>query len=113
VARPLAAELLGDDLEQAFNQAMVRILVRARDEVNFKAVPLLRMVTEIGGLRTARHLIRNPISDAFTNLWERGRLDLTAEALALQPEFRSLFAEDELNVARRRVGEATPHHPRD
>ncbi|SCG67761.1 AAA domain-containing protein [Micromonospora coxensis] len=91
-------------LERAFHQAMVRILVRARDEANCNPTLLLRMVTEMGGLAAARRLLHNPVvSDGFTALWERGRVDLTVEALALQPEFHSLFTEEELTVASSRV----------
>ncbi|GGR73265.1 hypothetical protein GCM10010169_16600 [Micromonospora fulviviridis] len=91
-------------LERAFHQAMVRILVRARDEANYNPTLLLRMITEMGGLAAARRLLRNPVvSDGFTALWERGRVDLTVEALALQPEFQSLFTEEELTVASSRV----------
>ncbi|MET8310928.1 AAA domain-containing protein [Micromonospora sp. NPDC005173] len=97
-------------LERAFHQAMVRILVRARDEANYHPTLLLRMVTEKGGPAAARQLLRNPVvSDGFTALWERGRVDLTAEALALQPEFQSLFTEEELAVASSRVEEACSH----
>ncbi|MFI5485651.1 AAA domain-containing protein [Micromonospora echinaurantiaca] len=97
-------------LERAFHQAMVRILVRARDEANYNPTLLLRMVTETGGLAAARQLLRNPVvSEGFTALWERGRVDLTVEALALQPEFQSLFSEDELTVASSRVEEASSH----
>ncbi|PWU59464.1 DNA helicase [Micromonospora globispora] len=95
-------------LERAFHQAMLRILVRARDEANYKPTLLLRMITDKGGLAATRQLLRNPvISDGFTALWERGRVDLTAEALALQPEFQSLFTEEELAVASSRVKEAS------
>ncbi|MFU8870412.1 AAA domain-containing protein [Micromonospora sp. SL4-19] len=95
-------------LERAFHQAMVRILVRARDEANYNPTLLLRMVTEMGGLAAARQLLRNPVvSDGFTALWERNRVDLTVEALALQPEFHSLFTEEELTVASSRVEEAS------
>ncbi|ASW54751.1 AAA domain-containing protein [Plantactinospora sp. KBS50] len=95
-------------LERAFHQAMVRIYERARDEANYHPTLLLRMITEKGGLATARQLLRNSaVSDGFTALWERGRVDLTAEALALQPEFKPLFTEDELAVATTRVVEVS------
>ncbi|SCL53627.1 Part of AAA domain-containing protein [Micromonospora citrea] len=91
-------------LERAFHQAMVRILVRARDEANYNPTLLLRMVTEMGGLVAARRLLHNPVvSDGFTALWERGRVDLTVEALVLQAEFHPLFTEGELTVASCRV----------
>jgi hypothetical protein len=42
-------------------------------------------------------------SDGFAELWERGRLDLTVEALVAEPKFSELFSENEIAVARRRL----------
>jgi hypothetical protein len=45
------------------------------------------------------------VSEGFTALWERGRLDLSVEALVLAEEFDDLFPEDEPDVARDRLAE--------
>jgi len=45
-----------------------------------------------GSLGTARRLLAsNEVSAGFATLYERGRLDLTVEALVIQPKFASLF----------------------
>ena len=36
------------------------------------------------------------MSDGFTELWQRGRLDLPVEALVMQPKWASLFSGIEL-----------------
>lgn len=62
------------------------------------------MIAEYGGLATARKLLHSPsVSDGFAALWERGRLDLTVEALVSRPECAGLFTEDELGIARHRL----------
>ncbi|MBQ1074706.1 AAA family ATPase [Micromonospora sp. C31] len=97
-------------LEAAFHDAMVRTYERARNEANYHASLLLRMVTEKGGLATARQLLQHPVvSDGFTALWERGRVDLTAEAVVIRPRFRSLFTDEELAIASNRVVDASAH----
>ncbi|MEH0972202.1 AAA domain-containing protein [Micromonospora sp. CPCC 205546] len=97
-------------LEAAFHEAMVRTYERARDEANYHAHLLLRMVTEKGGLATARQLLHHPlVSDGFTALWERGRVDLTAEAVVIRPRFRPLFTDEELAIASNRVVDASAH----
>jgi hypothetical protein len=70
------------DLEAAFDRAMMDIYVRAKSEANYTASIFHRMLCERGGLATARQLIneRTP-SEGYTALWERGRLDLTVEAV--------------------------------
>ncbi|MET8909197.1 hypothetical protein [Micromonospora sp. NPDC004551] len=95
-------------LEALFHREMVRICQRSRDEAGYHPGLLLRLVTEKGGLATAQQLLRSPlVSDGFTALWERGRVDLTAEALVLRPEFRVLFTEEELAAARSRLNAAS------
>jgi len=54
---------------------------------------------------TAKYLInsRKP-SDGYTNLWERGRLDLTVEAMVMEnSKWHELFTSEELDKARRRL----------
>jgi hypothetical protein len=58
------------------------------------------MVVDRGGLETARYLLHAAkVSDGYTALWERGRLDLTVEAMILNSEWQSLFSDDERRIA--------------
>jgi hypothetical protein len=45
------------------------------------------------------------VSDGFTALWERGRLDLSVESVILKADFSDLFTEDERDLARSRLQE--------
>jgi hypothetical protein len=86
----------------------MEIYVRAKDEAGYNATRYLQMLHELRGLETARILINaaQP-SEGYTALWERNRLDLTVEALVLQPKWQSLFASEPglLERARRRLEE--------
>ena len=42
------------------------------------------------------------VSDGSTATWERRRLDLAVEDVALQPEPESLFSDDEREITRQR-----------
>lgn len=88
-----------------FDQAMLGIYRRAKDEAGYTATIFLRMITDRGGLSTAKALINSPKPSAgYTALYELGRLDLTVEAMVLEtPEWRELFTDDELRRARRRL----------
>ncbi|MBX6166802.1 MAG: DUF262 domain-containing protein [Thermobispora bispora] len=93
-----------DPLRAEFDAAMRSIYDRARSEANYHASYFLSMLAEHGSLETARKLLRSPaVSDGFAALWERGRLDLTVEALVVQPRFAELFAPAEIEVARHRL----------
>lgn len=90
--------------ESSFHASMVRIYERARVEADYNATYFLRMLSEHGGVETARRLVTSTSpSEGFNQLWERRRLDLTVEAHVLAPEFRSLFTKQERTAARRRL----------
>jgi len=91
-------------IESDFHKEMLKVYERAKEECHYNATYFLRMVSEMGGLRAAKRLLSADASQyGFTKLWERGRLDLSVEALALDHRFRSLFTGRELNVAKNRL----------
>jgi hypothetical protein len=83
---------------------MMNIYHRARKEAGYNATRYLQMLHDQGGVGTAQTLLHaTQVSEGYTALWERKRLDLTVEALALQPEWRELFTPEELDIARQRL----------
>ena len=94
-------------LEEKFHSAMEDIYRRAKEETGYNATAFRRMVAEHGGPETARRLINaHTVSDGYTALWERGRLDLTVEAKVIEtPLFHGLFTRDELEICRRRLSD--------
>jgi hypothetical protein len=93
-----------DDLEIEFNRAMTDIYVTAKRECSYSATRFLSMIADLGGLETARRLIRAAHeSEGYENLWERGRLDLTVEALILDPKWRTLFTDNDRAIAEKRL----------
>lgn len=92
------------DLQSQFDQAMFEIHHRAREQCDYNPVRFLQMLSEKGGLATAKHLLASGApQEGFVHLWECGCLDLTVEALVLQDRFRSLFTDEELEEAHRRL----------
>ncbi|HWH30554.1 MAG TPA: hypothetical protein VNU26_16640 [Mycobacteriales bacterium] len=93
-----------DDAERQFHRAMVEVYESAKRETGYNATRFLQMVSEQGGVATARQLLHAPhVSDGFTALWERGRLDLAVEAVMLRDEFEDLFTDEEFDIARQRL----------
>jgi len=91
-------------LEDQFHEAMLEIYRRALAECKYNASRLLQMVNAQGGLQAAKTLINAPnLSYGFTELWQCGRLDLTVEAVALDPKWEALFSQEELAKARKRL----------
>ncbi len=93
-----------NELERSFHRAMISVYEDAKREIGYNATRFLQMVSEQGGVATARQLLHaTTVSDGFTVLWERGRLDLTVEAVVLRAEFTSLFSDEERDVAAARL----------
>jgi hypothetical protein len=93
------------DLEAQFGEAMFDIYRRAKTEAKYNATVFLQMLTDNGGLRTAKTLINSAKpSDGYTALYLREHLDLTVEAVVMDnPRWHSLFAPEELERAEKRL----------
>lgn len=92
-------------LQDQFEGAMFDIYRRAKAEAGYPATIFLQMLTRRGGLDTAKYLINQPLeSDGYTHLYQRGRLDLTVEAVVVeQAQWHPLFAAEEIERARTRL----------
>jgi hypothetical protein len=72
--------------------------------IGYNASRFVQMVNSQGGLAAAKSLINtSQPSEGFTKLWELQRLDISVEARALKPEYRGLFARDEIQKCRERL----------
>jgi hypothetical protein len=94
-----------DPLIIQFDQEMLDIYQRALTEAHYKAARFLSMLHEHRGLATARLLIHSSsVSEGYTALWERKRLDLTVEAVIHDnPKWHPLFMEEELTICKTRL----------
>ena len=91
-------------VERQIHQAMVAIYETAKRDLGYNATRFLQMISEQGGLATARQLLwSDQPSDGFTTLWSHHRLDLTVEAHVLKPDYTALFTEADRQQARRRL----------
>ncbi|GFE60802.1 hypothetical protein [Geobacter sp. AOG2] len=92
------------ELERRFDAAMMSIYHRAWEEAKYRATRFHQMLCDHGGLETAQLLLHsNHVSEGYTALWERGRLNLTVEALILETEWYDLFTEEERDIASKRL----------
>lgn len=92
-------------LESAFDAAMLEIYLRAKSEAGYTASMFHDMLLRMKGLATAKQLINDrKVSSGYAALWERGRLDLTVEAVVHDnPKWHPLFDASELEKARKRL----------
>lgn len=90
-----------------FERAMHEIYLRAKSEAGYNATIYLRMLYKKRGLGTARYLLdTHTVSEGYTHLYERGRLDLTVEALIVANQrWHHLFTTSQLDRARERLNQ--------
>ena len=88
--------------EKSFERAMLDIYDQAK-AFGYRPTAFRKMVADHGGVEAARRLIRGSATSGFEKLWENKRLDLSVEALVLDPKWRMLFTSDECDLARRRL----------
>ena len=92
-------------LEIEFHESMLDIYRKAKSEAGYNAQRFLQMVVDHGGPEAARMLINSrTVSDGYTALYERGRLDLTVEAMVLETDkYHPLFTTDQLDICAERL----------
>lgn len=96
-----------NSLEEKFNAALLKTNALSRSKCGHSPTRIEGMMAKYGAVETAKRLIRmDPSSTGYIAMAECGCLDITVEATMLHSEFSSLFTEDELNQARRRL----PHN---
>ena len=90
-------------IEAEFLEAMLDVY-RAVSEVVARPARFHNMLGQHGAVETARQLIcKDELQGTFIDLAQLGRLDLSVEALVLQPKYRELFTEAELQKAEDRL----------
>ena len=93
-----------DRLKKDFHVEILKVYERAKSEVKYNATRFIRMYSEKGGYETAQILLHmSDVTGGFTEMWKRGRMDLTIECFVLKPKWRPLFTEEDLNIARNRL----------
>lgn len=93
--------------EQRLHDVMVNMYQRAGKEAGYWGNYFLRSVKRHGGLATAKRMLQprrgKAVQKGLRALIDARRVDLSLEAVALRPEFKSLFTPDELKEARHRL----------
>jgi 5-methylcytosine-specific restriction protein A len=90
-----------------FTQRMLKIYEDAKQQIGYPAHRFRRKVLKDGGVAAAKFWLqeaKDP-TDGFARLVARKRLDLSVEAVVLNPRWSHLFAQGELDIARSRLEE--------
>ncbi len=93
-----------DPLEEEFHKAMLDIDRACKREIGFNSKHFRAMVSDHGGREAAKKLLVSPrVQSGFEYLWKRGRLDLSMEAVIVQPKYSPLFTPSEIVEAKNRL----------
>jgi len=96
-------------IEEHLHQTMLNLYSQAGKETGYWGNYYLRSVRKHGGLATAKRMLipkkNQKIDKGLQTLIDAGRADeLSVEAIVLRSEFSTLFTDDELTEARKRIG---------
>lgn len=86
-----------------FRAAMLEICEKATKEYGYNPGYFRRMISQHGGIGTAKKLLYGQMQSGLFTLYELNCIDLSMEALVLKNEFRDLFTQDELSEAHGRL----------
>jgi hypothetical protein len=94
-----------DNIEKEFHIDMTNIYNELKRELNYNATRFLQLLSEEGGVKTAKRLInKEGVTYGFEVLWENNRLDLSVEAVvAYKSKYKDLFTEEEIESCREKL----------
>ena len=98
-----------DERVRRFEAALDAAWEAWRSEVRYtwrRYKPMVRVYGAVGTVK--RQVVKPGVSPGFRKLLEADRLDLTMEALVLQPDFAPLFNAVEQAAARQRLRDHGP-----
>lgn len=98
-----------ETLALKFQNELIAKMDRAKKECNYNSTRFNQMITQYGGVETAKRLIGNSLrtrrpSDGYTNLLLAGRTDLTMEDSICDPQYAELFTEEEISLCKEFLG---------
>lgn len=91
-------------LEKEFDNAVRNQITTILQTTNYRPTYYMEMVHRHGAYQAAVDLVRASQPPAgFTRLYEMARLDLTVEALVIEPRFVDLFSQEDRDSALARL----------
>ncbi|MDQ3007121.1 MAG: HNH endonuclease [Chloroflexota bacterium] len=91
-------------LENQFTDRLMEAVKTMRDKHGYNPSIFLQMMDKSGPVEACNQLINaKNISEGFTKLWELKQLDLTVEAISLEPKWNPLFSPALREIARKRL----------
>ena len=96
--------MINEQIIKDFNNDMIAIYRKTKEECNYKPSYFLQLVEREGGYAAAKQLLANKDTQyGLTKLYELNRLDLSMEALVVSEKYSCLFSEFEFKTAERRL----------
>jgi hypothetical protein len=93
-------------IDGEFQEELLNAYTEAKTKYKYNATRFIQMVSEHGGVETARRLLDTgsaAIQTGLYELWKCQRLDLSVEAKVLIPRYAQLFSSALKDTARRRL----------
>jgi hypothetical protein len=101
-------------MKDAFTETMMDTYRRTLKETGYNAHYFHQLIADRGGYEAAMDLIHSQKPPpGFTELDRLGRLDLTVEALILNPKWRDIFSDADRQAAYNRLKEYGYQFPKD
>lgn len=87
-----------------FNKRMLQIYEDAKEQIGYRAYRFLQKVKKDGVVAAAKAWLNSTkATSGLIKLADHDRLDLSVEAVAIQPEWESLFTSLEIAMAKKRL----------
>ena len=91
-------------LENKFNQEIMDSIEETK-KLGYVPTRFIQMLQKVNGnaYELAMSIASKDVTLGLEKLWEKGRLDLTMEAIIIKPEYQELFPLEMIDICRKKL----------
>lgn len=92
-------------LKNKFNEEVFLAVEKMKKEENYIPTRFIQMLqqSENNAYEVVQRLVTKEFSSGLEKLWEKGKLELSMEAIMIKPEYKSLFSPEIIKTCEKKL----------
>ena len=92
-------------LKNKFNEEVVIAIEKMKKEIGYTPTRFIQMLRKASNdaYEVVQRLVIKDISLGLEKLWEKGRLELSMEAIMTKPEYKELFSQEIIKICEKKL----------
>lgn len=92
-------------LKNKFNEEVLLAIEKMKKEEHYTPTRFIQMLQQAGNNahEVVQRLVIKDVSLGLEKLWEKGRLELSMEAIMTKPEYKELFSQEIIKICEKKL----------